>query len=835
MIRTFPILSAVLPAPTAGAGPGPGAEHPLLALARDPRDPAAWAALVEHQMPRCWGIAVRCLGPGDAADAVQEAMLAMRAGAGRFRVPAGAAPDAAADAWVARVAVNTCLRLRRRRRREVPLAAVAALGAPEPPAEPDEALAGRVHAALAVLPSSQREAVALRYLAGLDTEGVAAALGIQTGAVRVRIHRGLERLRRILGLPGGTAMSGLVAAAFGEGVPLSPPPADLAGGLLAVPAPAAALAWLSVVVAAVLAAGVGVVWVAVAGGGTPPAAPATVGVAVVEPPPAEPPTPLRVATVIPALLAVAEEPPERALGSSWELGMGLRWLGDSGPRRPVEVPPGRWWAAAPRAPLTPGSVRDLVRRNGVPGLLLGAEAGPAMVDLADPAFAGLRALRLVNRRISATEAAAIGRMTGLRDLALVGATGADDRLALGLAGLRELEHLDLSGSEITATGARALAALPGLRSLSLDMCQSLDGAVLAELGALRGLRALRWSPIGSTGVRALGMFPALESLRIADVGKEPVRDGDLAVLAGRRGLRTLDILGTDRLTPAGLRDLAGLTGLAWLRVRSVPGADDTVLASLAGLSELRELSWGWTGADGSGLSALADLPIERLTLAGPSVTATGVASVGRLRRLAKLDLITYHHPEVAAAAVAALADARSPVRDLVLRSTDAATLDRVRELPALEHLRLHDPRITDSGILARLPPLRTLELRSAKIPPGALEILAGREDIEDLSLSGTALAAGAVAVLARMPSLRRLDLDDTGLDREGLAALVGHPALREVSVRQNHGLTQQDVKAFRRAMPAVEVEGAEHLPCDCPDRVEPPEPPPAVFPTDGFG
>jgi hypothetical protein len=256
---------------------------------------------------------------------------------------------------------------------------------------------------------------------------------------------------------------------------------------------------------------------------------------------------------------------------------------------------------------------------------------------------------------------------------------------------------------------------------------------------------------------------------------------------------------------------------------------------LAGLSELRELSWGWTGADGSGLAALGDLPITRLTLAGQSLTATGVASVGRLRRLAVLDLITPDRPGIAAAAVAALADARSPVRDLDLRSADAATLGRVRELSGLEHLRLHAPQIADKRTLARLPSLRTLELRSAKIPPGALDGLADREDIEELSLSGTKLTADAVEALARMPSLRRIDLDDTGLDREGLSALVGHPALREVSVRQNNGLTQEDVKAFRRSMPAVEVEGAEHLPCDCPDRAEPPEPPAAVFPTDGFG
>ena len=51
---------------------------------------------------------------------------------------------------------------------------------------------------LATLPVDQAEVIALRVIAGLDTERVAEIVGKRPGTVRVLQHRGLRRLARLL-------------------------------------------------------------------------------------------------------------------------------------------------------------------------------------------------------------------------------------------------------------------------------------------------------------------------------------------------------------------------------------------------------------------------------------------------------------------------------------------------------------------------------------------------------------------------------------------------------------------------------------------------------------
>jgi len=55
-----------------------------------------------------------------------------------------------------------------------------------------------VRRAVAALPSSQRAAVALFYLAGLSQAETAAQLGIEVGAVKARLHKARGRLRQSL-------------------------------------------------------------------------------------------------------------------------------------------------------------------------------------------------------------------------------------------------------------------------------------------------------------------------------------------------------------------------------------------------------------------------------------------------------------------------------------------------------------------------------------------------------------------------------------------------------------------------------------------------------------
>ena len=157
-------------------------------------DRAALEALLRRHYPRVYAICRRLAGnDDDAADAAQEALIAMTRGLERFDGRAGF------TTWSYRVATNACLdELRRRRRRsaETLPAELAAAGAD--PVGEGTAARMDIDAALGRLPEEFRVPVVLRDQAGLSYDEIAAVLSIPPGTVRSRIARGRARLVEFL-------------------------------------------------------------------------------------------------------------------------------------------------------------------------------------------------------------------------------------------------------------------------------------------------------------------------------------------------------------------------------------------------------------------------------------------------------------------------------------------------------------------------------------------------------------------------------------------------------------------------------------------------------------
>lgn len=134
----------------------------------------------------------------EAADAAQEAFVKAWRALPRFRSGSPFAP------WIARIASNQAknqVRSAVRRRR----LAERISREPESPA-PDVADAAiddeRLQSLLAAvdrLPARYRDAVRYRYLLEMSELETAAALGVASGTVKSRLHRGLDRLRHELG------------------------------------------------------------------------------------------------------------------------------------------------------------------------------------------------------------------------------------------------------------------------------------------------------------------------------------------------------------------------------------------------------------------------------------------------------------------------------------------------------------------------------------------------------------------------------------------------------------------------------------------------------------
>lgn len=148
---------------------------------------------------------LRVVAPGAAEDLAAEAWTQALGGLSTF-----SGDEAAFRGWLFTIARRKAIDLGRTtsRRRTYAVAAV-----PEDPAShavdtADLALerlsTQQALALVATLPPDQAEIVALRVIAGLDTETVARLVGKSPGAVRVAAHRGLRRLAQLLDRAGVT-------------------------------------------------------------------------------------------------------------------------------------------------------------------------------------------------------------------------------------------------------------------------------------------------------------------------------------------------------------------------------------------------------------------------------------------------------------------------------------------------------------------------------------------------------------------------------------------------------------------------------------------------------
>ena len=134
-----------------------------------------------------------------AEDLVQEALLLAWKGLPRFRAGSNL------KAWLLRILVNRVISDRRRRRvDEVEMDA-----SYNEPVEPESAIqtvisaeeAERIRAALSLLPFEPRQAIVLRFYAGMTIPEIAEMLGWREGTVKSRLHRALRQLRDALETP----------------------------------------------------------------------------------------------------------------------------------------------------------------------------------------------------------------------------------------------------------------------------------------------------------------------------------------------------------------------------------------------------------------------------------------------------------------------------------------------------------------------------------------------------------------------------------------------------------------------------------------------------------
>jgi RNA polymerase sigma-70 factor (ECF subfamily) len=128
--------------------------------------------------------------PEAAEDCAQDAFVQAFQAWSRWR------PDAPAEAWVHRIAVNRAISYRRSAKLRSVGEVLRRLGRPGPGVDPaDAATRPDLLTALRSIPPKLAVAIVLRHYHGYNNREIAAALGVSERTVGSRLHQAGERLR----------------------------------------------------------------------------------------------------------------------------------------------------------------------------------------------------------------------------------------------------------------------------------------------------------------------------------------------------------------------------------------------------------------------------------------------------------------------------------------------------------------------------------------------------------------------------------------------------------------------------------------------------------------
>lgn len=150
--------------------------------------------LYQVAYPRVFRTLSALLGnPAAAEDCAQDAFVRAFRAWNRWR------PDAPAEAWVHRIAVNRAISYRRTAKLRTVGEVLRRLGRPDPGPDPaEEAARSELLNALRSLPPKLAAAIVLRHYHGYTNREIAASLGVSERTVGTRLSQAGERLRRIL-------------------------------------------------------------------------------------------------------------------------------------------------------------------------------------------------------------------------------------------------------------------------------------------------------------------------------------------------------------------------------------------------------------------------------------------------------------------------------------------------------------------------------------------------------------------------------------------------------------------------------------------------------------
>ena len=208
--------------------------------------------------------------------------------------------------------------------------------------------------------------------------------------------------------------------------------------------------------------------------------------------------------------------------------------------------------------------------------------------------------------------------------------------------------LNLAGTQISAEGLKQLAACPNVAGLNLELCNRINDDALAQLPALTGLKVLILTGTGVTDAGLSHLAPLAQLTALDLEVCDGITDAGCETLGKMRQLQALVVKKTGfekkMISNAGLQSLNQLSDIELLNLYG-NAVTDAGLVHLQSLHKLRELNLSLLAITDAGLSHLKTLSqLEQLELvysvgfSGPTLTNAGMASLGAMTNLNKLNL-----------------------------------------------------------------------------------------------------------------------------------------------------------------------------------------------------
>jgi hypothetical protein len=378
-------------------------------------------------------------------------------------------------------------------------------------------------------------------------------------------------------------------------------------------------------------------------------------------------------------------------------------------------------------------------------------------------------------RIAGLEHVTKLRLGGSRELT-------DDGL-LHLAGMPQLEHLDLSeypGGKLTDRGLAVLRHLPNLRSLEMTWQSAITDAGVANLKYCDRLERvnLMGSPTGDGAIAALQGKPHLADFRtgrlVTDAGLAllhnlpalshllidgPFTDAGLAGLAGLERVEDLDLFWhVTAITPAGFAHLVKLPNLTKLGCDGKL-ADDVSMRYIGEMPRLQNLRAQEAVATDDGFEALS----RSQTLEGfwgrvcPNFGSRGFRAFSRMPALRKLG-IGCRNVDDAALSTLPLFPSLRELTPIDVQDDGFRHVGRCAQLERLTCMYCRDTTDAATAHIAGLS-IKYYYAGLTKITDRSLEILGGMPSLEQVEFyECQAITDAGLAHLARLPNLREVQL-----------------------------------------------------------------------------